>query len=385
MKGQTKQKKILFIVHHPIEDASSRYRVYQYLPYLEQQGYSCTVRPFSTRWLFRALRNNGSPIIKAAGLLFCTGRRVLDLCRLRRYDLVVILREAYPFLTPLFERVVLSRSKRTVFSFDDAIYVGHDRKKHKYSVLYRFKYGPGVREVIQRADLVVAGSRVLAEYARTVNRRVEVVPTVVDTEAYGYREAPEETDRPLTIGWYGSNSTSPYLAEVVPALTRLAAEYGGKVRFRFFGDTRLQLDLPNCEVHPFNLESELADLRSIDIGIMPLTDTPWTRAKCAFKAIQYMALGIPTVVSPHGMAGEVIENERNGLHAMNSEEWYEALNRLVLDAGLRKRLGEAGRQTIVENFSLERWGPEFTAMLESVMSNERDLPESEASGSLSVG
>lgn len=365
-----KSRRILFLLHHPIQDGSSRYRIYQFLPILERNGFNCVVKPFTTPWLFKAIRNKGNAAIKSVGFLYCTLRRALDLLSVRRYDLIVIHREAYPFFTPAVEKLILRLNPKAVFSFDDAIFIGHDRTKHKYSFLYRFKYGPGASAVIERSSLVIAGSQILADYARQYNSRVVVLPTVVDTEVYQYRSPVSSPEDRITIGWYGSDSTSPYLCEVLPALERLAHEHGDTLRFRFFGDPRLRLPLPNCEIRPFRLESELSDLRSIDIGLMPLTDTPWTRAKCAFKAIQYMALGIPTVVSPHGMARDLIEDGRNGFHARTVHEWYEALNRLIKDRNLRVQIAEAGRQTIVERYSLQRWGQEFVGVLESALSTQ---------------
>lgn len=362
-----KKKRILFVVHHPIEDASTRYRIYQFIPFLERSGYICSVRPFTTPRLFTAIRNGGSTVVKILDFLFCTARRAVDLLRVPGYDLVVIHREAFPFFTPTVEKMILRRHKKVVFTFDDAVYVGHDRSAHKYPFLYRFKYGSGISAVIERASLVIGGSSILADYAKQFNQHVATVPTVVDTDEYLYLSPADKTADRITIGWYGSNSTSPYLIEVIPALERLAVEHGDKLQFKFFGDTKLRLSLPNCEVHPFRLETELADLGSIDIGLMPLTDTPWTRAKCAFKAIQYMALGIPTVVSPLGMAAELIDDGRNGLYARNAEEWYVALSRLIADVELRSRIALAGRHTIVDDYSLRRWGPEFVKMLESVM------------------
>lgn len=356
--------RILFLVHHPIEDASSRYRILQYIPYLEKCGHTCVVRPFTTSRLFGAVRKGGRPIVKIVDLAFCTARRAWDLVEAKRFDLIVIHREAFPFFAPLVEKMFLRRSPRVVFSFDDAVYVGHDLKAHRYPFLYRFKYSSGIHEIIANSTGVIAGSSILADYARQYNDRVETIPTVVDTDLYRYRSPADEQPGPLTIGWHGSNSTSPYLSLVFPALERLARRHGDMLRFRFYGDTRLKPPLPNCEILPFRLQTELSDLRSISIGLMPLTDTPWTRAKCAFKAIQYMALGIPTVVSPLGMAAQLVQDGKNGLYAHTDEDWYRALNQLILDAGLRTRLAEAGRQTVVDKYSLHRWAPEFVGALE---------------------
>jgi glycosyltransferase involved in cell wall biosynthesis len=195
---------------------------------------------------------------------------------------------------------------------------------------------------------------------------VSIMPTVVDMERYTYRP-PRAAAGPLTIGWVGSRSTSPYLLEVEPALRRLSDAYPGMIRFLFFGDPQRQLNLPNCESLPFSLSSELQDLERIDIGIMPVPDNDWTRGKCAFKAIQYMALGIPTVASPVGMTTELVQHDVNGVLARTPQEWFEMLNRLVRDGDLRRRFSEAGRKTVEARYSVQTWGPRLAELLEQVL------------------
>jgi glycosyltransferase involved in cell wall biosynthesis len=355
--------KVIFLTHHPVQDASSRYRIYQFIPLLEQRDFVCKVRPFSTQRLFEMLRNGGSPLEKAAHALYCSIRRAVDLLQLHKYDLVIIHREVYPFFAPHVERIAFRLHKKIVFDLDDAVYEGHDRKAQHYSLLYRFKYGNGLNEVFTKSALVIAGSSALAEHVRSFHCEVEIIPTVVDLDRYPFAMPQESAERTITIGWYGSNSTSPYLQKILPALKRIEETYRGRVRFRFFGDTKLILDLCELQILPFKLETEIEDLRSIDVGLMPLPDTVWTRAKCAFKAIQYMALGIPTVVSPIGMAAEVVRHNETGLHATTEEEWYEQISRLIDDIDLQQRLAIAGRAEVERCYSLQRWGAPFVEAL----------------------
>jgi glycosyltransferase involved in cell wall biosynthesis len=154
--------------------------------------------------------------------------------------------------------------------------------------------------------------------------------------------------------------------EIEPAFRRLSEAHPGKIRFRIYGHPKRKLNLPNCESLPFSLASEIEDLRTIDIGIMPMPENDWTRGKCAFKAIQYMALGIPTVSSPVGMASELIEHGRNGLQACTSEEWFESLNLLVVRPELRRQFAEAGRKTVEARYSLQTWGSRFVDLVDTV-------------------
>ena len=376
-------RRILFLAAHPIEDASRRYRIEQFLPILERAGYACTVSEFTTPKLFRALHSKGRFFTKGVHAAYCGARRFLRLAKLSQFDLVVIHREVFPFLTPLLEKWVLKRHKKVIFSLDDAIYAAHpDSSRFHHPRLYRFKYGRSIDEALRASVHVIAGNYALAAYARRFNAEVTMIPTVVDCDRYQHKPV-FASDGPVTIGWVGSKSTSAYVLPIADALRRLAAESRGKVRFRFIGDLDLDLGLPDCETRPFRLESELADLRSLDIGLMPMPDTTWTRGKCAFKAIQYMAMGIPTVASPVGATLDVIEHDRNGLLAESSNEWYYALERLIHDHRTRRRLSECARQTIDQRYSLRVWGPRFLSLMDKLctgdVSRQSDSVESTVS------
>jgi glycosyltransferase involved in cell wall biosynthesis len=359
-------KRLLFVTPNPVESASERYRIYQFVPYLASAGFECEVRPFAARELFQAVQVGRMTSQLFYAPLSCL-RRAVDVYAIPRYDMVVIHREAFPFFCPTVERMVLRRHSKVVFSFDDAIYAGHrDTPNKKYPWIYKMKYGPGVNEVLAKSAHVIAGSQRLAEHARQFNTQVSVIPTVVDAQRYACR-APAPSGECLTVGWVGTRSTSPYLLDVVPALQRLSEVFRGKIRFRMYGDPQLKLPVPNYEPLPFSLGSEIEDLRRIDIGIMPLPDNEWTQGKCAFKAIQYMALGIPTVSSPVGMASEIIKHNVNGLLARTPAEWFEALACLMRDAELRRRLAEEGRRTVEAYYSLEVWAPRFAGLLDTIL------------------
>jgi len=365
-------KKVLFLVHHPMEDAGTRCRVYQFLPYLENAGYQCVVAPFTTPGLFRALRSRSHFLNKVSQAAYCSGRRLLQLSRVPQFDVVLIHREVFPFFTPALERMVLRWSGKVIFSFDDAIYAGHhDVTALNHPWLYRFKYGRGVDEVLGRCLHVVAGNRILAEYARRFNSHVTVIPTVVDCDHYRYRDPQTRAETPITVGWMGSRSTVPYLAAVEAVLRSIARKYAGKVRFCFVGHPDYQPDLPASTSLPFELGSEIADLHSLDIGIMPLPDTEWTRGKCAFKAIQYMATGAVAVASPVGVTADLIEHNGNGLLARTTEEWFQSLSALIEDAVLRRRLSLSARRTIEDAYSLRAWAPCLVSVFDEVTGERR--------------
>jgi glycosyltransferase involved in cell wall biosynthesis len=358
--------KLLFITPYPIESASERYRIYQFLPYLERAGFVCTVRPFATRPLHRAIQAERlAP--KLLYTPYCYARRMLDLASISGYDAVVVHRGIFPFLWPALEKMVIRRHTRVIFDFDDAVHLGHrDTVATKYPWIYKLKYGPGVNGMLSQCAHVIAGNRTLAEHALLFNSQVSIMPTVVDLDQYTYQRY-RDTGDVVTIGWVGSRSTSPYLLEIEPALRRLSDAHPGKIRFRLYGDPRRKLNLPNFESLPFSLASEIEDLRTFDIGIMPVPDNDWTRGKCALKAIQYMALGIPTVTSPVGMATELVQHNVNGLWAQTPEEWFDTLNRLITDIQLRRMFAEEGRRTVVARYSLQEWGSRLAELFDRIL------------------
>ncbi len=334
--------------------------------------------PFSTSVLFRALRSKGWWLTKLSHTLFCVLRRFVQLLFISRYDVVVIHREVFPFLIPLFENWVTSRHPHVFFSFDDAVHIGHQNSAVlNHPLLYRMKYGAGINQVLRSSEGVIAGNRILAEHAREFNSNVVVVPTVVDTARFEYR-SPKPQSQALTIGWMGSRSTVSYLRDLEPALRRIQSCFPDLIRFNFVGAPEYQPDLRNAASLPFRLDTEVADLQTFDIGLMPLPDTDWAKGKCAFKAIQYMAVGVPVIASPVGVTVDLIRHGSNGLLAKNSEDWLDALLSLIQDFDLRDRLSRAARRTIEERYSLHVWGPRFAEVFDTGRTPKVSLVETQS-------
>lgn len=363
--------RILFLTAYPEEDASCRYRVHQFVPYLEQAGYQCTVAPFASQKLFRSLRARGGLATKAGEVLRRSARRFSTLRDIDSYDIVVIHREAFPFFAPWVENLVLRQAKRSrrrtrvIFSFDDAIYAGHEEVSTlSHPLLYRWKHGRGYDEVIRSADHVIAGNRILAQYASRLNASTTVIPTVVDCNKYQARTS--IPDAPVRIGWMGSRTTAPYFRMIEPALREIASNHGDSVWFRFVGCPEYWLDIQNFTSVPFRLETELEELQKFDIGLMPLPDNAWTRGKCAFKAIQYMASGVATVASPVGITPDLVRDGVNGFLAASPEDWFRALDQLISDAALRIRIAREARKSIETGYSLEVWAPRMVRLLDQL-------------------
>ena len=177
-----------------------------------------------------------------------------------------------------------------------------------------------------------------------------VNPTTIDTRnLHNEVRNQSKAGRPI-IGWTGTHSTLKYLKQLVPILSELEQEFD--FEFRVISNQPPELSLRSLVFVPWRKENELADLLSFNIGLMPLEDDPWAKGKCAFKALQYMALGIPPVVSPVGMNNEVVQDGVNGFLCATPDEWHDCLTRLLNESALRQRLGEAARETVESHYSV---------------------------------
>jgi len=284
-------------------------------------------------------------------------RRVGALARLRRFDAVVVYLEAFPYLPAVYERVIRALGVPYIYDFDDAVFHRYDRHA---TWAVRSALGRKIGRVIGGAALVTAGNGYLADYARRFNPRVAVVPTVVDTEQF--MPAPSRT-RPseVVVGWIGSPSTSVYLRNLADVWQ--AAIAPGTARLVVVGSGPIDLGPVPVTVLPWREDEEIAAVQSFDIGVMPLRDDPWSRGKCGFKLIEYMACGVPVVASPVGVNAQIVEHGRNGFLSATPDEWVANLRRLVDDAALRRQMGERAREAAVADWSLQRWAPEVVRLM----------------------
>jgi glycosyltransferase involved in cell wall biosynthesis len=207
---------------------------------------------------------------------------------------------------------------------------------------------------------VIAGNDYLAGYARRWNANVSIVPTTIELDAYRPAVAHRAKDV-VTIGWSGSYSTAKYLARVRPILAELARRV--PVRFLVVGAEIEPVPGVPTECRPWRAEREVADLREMDVGIMPLPDESWERGKCGLKALQYMALAVPPVVSPVGVNAAIVRDGENGFVAGGDGDWIDRLERLARDPALRQRLGDAALATVRRRYSAEAQAPRVGAIL----------------------
>jgi glycosyltransferase involved in cell wall biosynthesis len=353
--------------HRPDRTPGQRFRFEQYLPYLRANGVACDVSFLLGARDEEVFYGSGDLVGKARLAARALGRRRAETTRARLapYDVAFVHRGALFFGPPWIERRIARSAAKLVFDLDDALWIRAVSEGNRR--LGWLKFARKVPEIMRLADVVVAGNGYIADFARRQGaRRVETIPTTIDTAKYEPRARAPDPARPVCIGWTGSRTTVVHFEGALPALRALRARFGDRVRFELIGDERYELPELGIRGLPWKSETEVEDLRELDVGIMPLPDDEWSRGKCALKALQYMALGIATVASPVGVNAQLVRPGENGLLAGSTQEWVEALSRLVEDADLRRRVGEAGRATVVRGFSTERWRDRYLSLLRSL-------------------
>jgi glycosyltransferase involved in cell wall biosynthesis len=341
-----------------------RFRIEQWEPILRRLGVEITYAPFETEELKAVLHQGGNVTSKIKAVSRNMRRRSRELDSVGDFDLVYLFREAAILGPPWFERKIARSGVPIVFDFDDAIFFSYRSPSNGY--LSYLKFPAKAAEICRISSHIMAGNQFLADYASEYNRNITIVPTTIDTEKYRYIESPGDPQK-ITIGWSGSFSTIQHLDTIRDVFQELAETEN--FRLRVIGASKY--DLPGVETDPiaWRSESEIDDLSPIDIGVMPLPDDNWSKGKCGLKALQYMALGIPTICSPVGVNSTIIKEGRNGFLADGKAEWIEKIKLLIHSPELRKKLGLAGRDTVEKEYSAEVIAPQVFEIFRNTVGN----------------
>lgn len=354
--------KILFIVPYPPDEApSQRFRFEQYFGILSQSGYSYSIASFLTLSDWKILYSKNHRVLRIMRLIRAFARRFVLLFRVPAFDYIFIHREAAPAGPPVFEWIIARLlRKKIIYDFDDAIWLTDKVDESVVEKIIRWR--SKVKSICRWSYKVSCGNEYLAAYARQFAQHVVYNPTTIDTEnLHDPRTAHAVEKKTITIGWTGSHSTLKYLNEVVAPLAALEKKYPS-LEFLVIANYKPELNLQSLKFLPWKKETEAHDLAQMDIGIMPLPDDEWAKGKCGFKALQYMAMNIPAVVSPVGVNVTIVEDGVTGFHATTEEQWLQHLETLIANESLRKKMGEAGRQKVIERYSVSSNSSSFLSL-----------------------
>jgi glycosyltransferase involved in cell wall biosynthesis len=320
--------------------ASTRHRVSYYLPGLEARGIRVDLAPFLDDDYLKRRFARGE--VSLTAVIRGYARRARQLLGQRRYDVAWVQGELSPLLPGWLDRLLLRLPY--VYDFDDAFYLKYALRGGLTGRLLGAKF----EQFIGGAAVTVAGNATLAAHATQYCDDVRIVPTVVDHDRY----LPADLDREggvFNVGWIGSPSSIRCLKVVEAPLQALATE--GAVRLTVVGG--VASPIPGVEVVnvPWSEASEVSHIRQFDVGIMPLEDEPWTRGKCGFKLIQYMACGVPAIGSPVGANRELL-SDGVGVLAADCAQWLKALRQVRDDPAAARKMGDGGRARVRDGYSL---------------------------------
>lgn len=358
--------KVLFLTRYPIEGASSRYRVFQYLPHLEANGIQAEVQSFMDAQLYRLMMNPGHSLSKALGTLGATWRRLWTLRRWRDYDVLYLQRELFPFGKPVIERWLKRRGAILLFDYDDALFIKKPSRYNHLATLLRS--GDKTRVLFRLVDCVIAGNDWLREAACESGAKRAVTLEVAEDTARIPMHAPHTNNAPITIGWLGSPSTVKYLRLIEPILQGIAAEHH-EIRWEIVGGGDFAMDgVPWC-LTDWSFEAEAEALARFDIGLMPLPSEDWAKGKSGGKARTYMAAGIVPVVAKIGYNSELVRSGETGFLCETPEDWYRALTRAINDPALRQRVATAARSAVEHRFDPATLAGKMTQIIREARSH----------------
>ena len=359
-------QKVFFLIPYPLKESpSQRFRFEQYFHLLKQKGFQCSVQSFLNSHNWQIFFKSGKVMHKIWALIAGFIKRFLALFYAPFCDFIFIHREVTPIGPPVFEWIITRIfRKKIIYDFDDAIWL---TDRNDDSLWMRFAKGRNkVRYICKCSYKVSCGNEYLAAYARNYNTNVIVNPTTIDTTLVHNPELhknDKHVQGRVVIGWTGSHSTLKYLLEAESVLRNIETRFP-QVQIVVIADRKPDLKLKTLHFSPWNANSEVEDLLKFDIGIMPLPNDPWTKGKCGFKALQYMALKIPALASPVGVNTIIIDNGVNGFLCNSSEEWEAALTELIENESLRKRMGELGRSKVLQRYSVESNSATFLSLFD---------------------
>jgi glycosyltransferase involved in cell wall biosynthesis len=355
--------KVLFLPKHSILGASSRYRTFQYLPFLKKKGIFCEVRPLFNeehlRYKYKTGENN-----KLLSLIRIFDRVKVVLFEASSYDLVVIEKELIPYFPPLLEKYLIKRNIKYILDYDDAIWHSYDKNKNFIIKYYRESK---IEHLMKNAEAVICGSDYILNYAKkSESKKTYKIPTVV--EMAKYKQANNKGI--FTIGWIGSPGTSKYIVEINDILKRITDEFNVIINLIGF-DRQLENTLSfNHLIIAWSDDTEIQELMKLDIGIMPLSNNLFERGKCGFKLVQYMSSGIPVIASSVGENNIIIDHEINGFLVKNDNDWYTYIKYYIEHTEQRKIMGDNALNKAKQHYTLEEKKYEYLKIIKNTIKKE---------------
>lgn len=344
--------KMLILPRYGRLGASSRLRSYQYIPSLMAAGFEVTISPLlSDAYLEQSYVGKSSRWRGFRGLI----TRARMLLTARNYDVIWIEKEAMPWVPGFIERWLMPAGIPYVVDYDDAVFHQYDRHRNQ---LVRAVFGRKLDGIMNRSAAVFAGNDYLASRARRAGaRNIVYVPTVLDPNHYKLRQRADwMAAKTAVIGWIGSPTTwKEHMRPVCDSLAALATRKSAVIQVV---GAKIEPGVQGpITFIPWSEESEGDVAAGFSVGVMPLPDDLWSKGKCGYKLLQYMASGIPVVASPVGVNVDIVEPGINGYLATTLADWSHQLEAMIDDPEKCYSFGQQGRAKVERQYSIQVWGP----------------------------
>lgn len=355
--------KILFLTQTSQIGASARYRVYQFLSYLKEGGIEYSVIPAISDVLLKRYHESSNLFTKFQYYSSQILRRLADLQKIRKFDVIFIQRDIIIHIFPFIEKLITLFNKNIIFDFDDALYLypSHKKTGFLFKLLWDRKK---IERIIRLSKHVIAGNNFLRDFARNFTENVTVIPTSVDLNVYENTQKLKNSSSLVSIGWIGSQGTFSYLKQILPVFEELAKKYD--IEIRVVGARGPLIDGLRIKYKDWSLAEEVEDISKFDIGVMPLVDDEWSRGKSATKLLQYMAAGVPAVASPVGVNNEIVKDGVNGFLAKDQEEWIKKISMLVENIQLRNETAANAKEDVEKFYSIQANSSKFLGVINRV-------------------
>ncbi|MBW1973710.1 MAG: glycosyltransferase family 4 protein [Deltaproteobacteria bacterium] len=376
-----KKKSILFFTQEE-KVPSARFRVLQLIPYLEKVGYKCIVNHAKPN-MYQTQIFPGYTILKGFNsITYCAKSiinllfrlsglikllrflsRLLAIFKLKKADIIFIQRPLLSYKSSFLERLFKRLNPNIIFDFDDAIYYSPNPKERK-------KREDALSKILSLSKSIIVGNNFLASRCNGF-KNIYVIPTGIDTKRFSPKNKKKKEN--IIIGWTGTSSNFKHLLIVQDLLKELLKKRSDLI-FQVIADKDFYFNDSTIPVNNIRWDEkvEVEKLKNFDIGIMPLYEDEWTKGKCGFKIIQYMAVSIPVVGSPVGVNKEIIEHGVNGFLAKKDEEWIKYLSYLIDNPEKRKVMGNMGRKKVEKEFSIKALIPQYINLFQFILENNQE-------------
>ena len=355
-------KKILIICPYPENVApGQRLKYEQYFTSWRNNNYSLVLSPFMSMRFWNIVYSNGRIIEKILWTTWGYIKRIFDLLRLPFFDGVYVHLWVTPFGPPIFEWLIKIFNKKIIYDIDDMIFLGHKSAANHFIAVIKGK--TKMITLMKKANHVIVCTPKLYEFVNKYNDKLTDISSTINTDVYMPNKSYSK-DKILTIGWSGSHSTSKYFLLLENVLKKLKEQVNFKILV--IGDTKIKINGLEVEAIQWNEKTEVQDLSRIDIGLYPLPYEEWVYGKSGLKALQYMALEIPTVATAIGANFRIIDHNVSGMLVKTEKEWEEAILFLIQNSDIREKFGKKGREVVEKNYSVKSNEKIYLNILNSV-------------------